>query len=363
MVDGGDGPGQGAQDPVAARMTEGSASQTEATAYATLRQWVAESTRVPMLTAAAQLGLADLLADGPQPVGALAEATATHAPSLHRFLRALAALGVFTDEGDGRYGLAPLGACLRREAPRSLRATALWAGSARRVASWAELAYSVQTGRPAFERVYGMDVWQYLDAHPEAAATFNQHLAAVRPERHAAVVAAYDFSAVRTLVDVGGGFGQLLAAVLGAYPDLRGVLFDLPSAVGHAPETLAAAGVADRCELVGGDMFTAALPRGDAYVLSNVLHDWGDEQSDALLRNCRRALAGGARLLLVEQVVTPGDTPVSTLLNDVNMLVNMPGGRQRTEAEFGAMLSRAGFRLTRTIPTASDASILEGAPG
>jgi hypothetical protein len=175
MVDGGDGPGQGEQDPAAAQMTEGSTSQTEATAYATMRQWLLESSRVPMLTAAAQLGLADLLADGPKTVDTLAEATATHAPSLHRLLRALAALGVFTDEGEDRFGLAPLGACLRREAPRSLRATALWAGAPWRVAPWAELAYSVQTGRPAFERLYGMDYWAYLDAHPEAGAIFNQH--------------------------------------------------------------------------------------------------------------------------------------------------------------------------------------------
>jgi hypothetical protein len=343
-------------------VTEGSTSQSDATASATLRQWVAESTRVPMLRAAAQLGIADLLADGRQPVERLAQATGTHAPSLQRLLRALAALGVFTDDGEGRVGLAPLGACLRRDAPHSLRATALWAGAPWRVAPWAELAYSVQTGRPAFERLYGMDYWAYLDANPEAGAIFNQHLAAVRPERHAAVVAAYDFSAVHTLVDVGGGYGQLLAAVLHGYPDLRGVLFDLPSAAVQARATLAAAGVAERCELVGGDMFTAALPRGDAYVLSNVLHDWGDDQCDAILRNCHRAMAGGARLLLVEQLVTPGGTAVSILLNDVNMLVSQPGGRQRTQAEFQELLDRAGFRLARTVATASDASILEAHP-
>jgi hypothetical protein len=343
-------------------MIDGNTGETETTAYAMLRQWFVEYSRVPMLTVAAQLGIADLLADGPRPVGELAQATATHAPSLHRLLRALAALGVFTEDRDGRYGLAPMGACLRRDAPRSLHATALWAGAPWRWASWGDLLYSVQTGQPAFDRIHGMNIWEYFDAKPEVGAIFNQHLAAVRPERHAAVVAAYDFSAIGTLVDVGGGYGQLLAAVLRAYPDLRAILFDLPSAVSQARTTLASAGVSERCEVAGGDMFTAELPRGDAYVLSNVIHDWGDDQSDAILQNCRKATSDDARLLLIEQVVTQDSTPVSTLLNDINMLVSQPGGRQRTESEFREMLSRAGFRLTRVIPTAGDASILECAP-
>jgi hypothetical protein len=343
-------------------MTEDGSSQTDATAYATLRQWL-QYTRVPMLGVAAQLGIADLLANGPQPVSRLAQATATHAPSLHRLLRALAALGVFTEDLDGCYALAPMGACLRRDAPRSLRATAIWAAAPWNWASWGELLYSVQTGKPAFVRLQGMSYREYLDANPEAGAIFDQHLAAVRPERHDAVAAAYDFSTIRTLVDVGGGYGQLLAAVLPACPDLRGVLFDLPSVIERAGTTLASAGVAERCELVGGDIFTAALPRGDAYVFSNVIHDWGDDESGTILRNCRRATTRDARVLLIEQVITPGSTPVSTLLNDINMLrLTEAGGRQRTEAEFREMLSRAGFRLTSMIPTASDASILECAP-
>jgi hypothetical protein len=343
-------------------MTDAGTSQTDATAYNTLRRWFLEDIRVPMLTAAAQLGIPDLLADGPQSVDALGQATGTHAPSLHRLMRALAALGVFIEDDDGCFGLTPMGACLRRDATRSLRATALWAGSSPRRASWSDLLYSVQTGQPAFDRIYRMNYWEYLDANPGYGAVFNEHLAAIRPERHAAVVAAYDFSGVRTLVDIGGGFGQLLAAALGACPDLRGILFDLPSAVAGARATLAAAGVAERCELVGGDMFTAELPPGDAYMLSNVIHDWGDDQSDVILRNCRRALTPDARLLLIEQVLIPGNTPVSTLFNDVNMLVSEPGGRQRTEAEFRDMLGRAGFRLSSVIPTAGDACILESSP-
>jgi hypothetical protein len=342
-------------------MTEDGSSQPDANAYATLRQWL-QYTRVPMLGVAAQLGISDLLGNGPQPVSVLAQATATHAPSLHRLLRALAALGVFTEDVDGCYALAPMGACLRSDAPGSLRATAIWAAAPWNWASWGELLFSVETGKPAFDRLYGMNYWEYLDANPEAGAIFNQHLAAARPERHDAVVAAYDFSAIRTLVDVGGGYGQLLAAVLHACPELRGVLFDMPSAVEQAGTTLASAGVAERCELVGGDMFTAELPRGDAYVFSNVLHDWGDDQSDTILRNCRKATSRDARVLLIEQVMTPGSTPVSTLLNDINMLRLLPGGRQRTEAEFRHMLGRAGFRLTSVIPTASDASILECVP-
>lgn len=187
-------------------------------------------------------------------------------------------------------------------------------------------------------------------------------LATTRPQRHAAVVAAYDFSPVRRLVDVGGGSGQLLAVILQKYPAMHGVVFDLPEAVAGAKALLEATGIADRCEVVGGDFFTAVPAGGDAYVLSNVIHDWGDAESTAILRSCRRAMEPTARLLLVEQVVTPGATPDSTARTDVGMLVLTRGGRQRTEAEFELLLKSAGFTLTRTVATASDASVIESVP-
>ncbi|WP_437733798.1 methyltransferase [Sorangium sp. So ce1335] len=310
----------------------------------------------------AKLGIADRLKDGPLPVEALAESTGAHAPSLYRVLRALASLGVFSETEQGSFGLTPVGDCLRSDAPGSLRAYALMTGDAWCQHCVIDLSRCVETGTPATTRLYGLDnIFQHFDAEPAAAANFNEAMSSFARQIHSAAVAAYDFSGVRRLVDVGGGHGALLASILSRHPEMRGVLFDLPRVVRDALAGLERAGVAERCEVAGGDFFRAVPEGADAYILSAIVHDWSDDDALVLLRNVRRAIADDGRLLLVESVIMPGDAPDFGKLLDLAMML-VGGGRERTEAEFRALLAAAGFRLTRVLPTASANAVIEALP-
>lgn len=316
--------------------------------------WLAQAVSV-----AARMGIADLLGDGPRPVGDLAAATGAHAPSLRRLLRALASVGVFAETEDGAFGLTPAAAFLRSDDPDSMRSLAIMYGG-EQYRAWADLFESVHTGEPVFERVFGAAYFPYLAAHPEADRTFNEAMTGWSAQVDRAVLAAYDFSPFGTVVDVGGGHGRMLAAILAANPEARGVLFDRPHVVASAGPLLEAAGVAARCELVGGDFFHEAPP-GDAYVLAQILHDWDDERSAEILANCRRAIAPNGRLLLVELVIAPGNASDIGKLLDLHMMTLL-GGRERTAEEYGALLAAAGFEVTGVIPTRGGASIVEAAP-
>ena len=226
--------------------------------------------------------------------------------------------------------------------------------------AWGELAYSVRTGEPAFPEVFGMDIWAYRVQHPAANAIFNAAMTAHAAQDIPPILAAYDFSPWQTIVDVGGGNGILLAAILTAYPALRGILLDQPHVVAAAAARLQAAGVADRCQLVGGDFFAAAPRGGDGYLLRAILHDWDDGQCVAILRTCHQAMPAHAKLLIVEGLIQPANRPDLTKLVDINMLV-MAGGQERTVEEFRALLARAGFALTQVIATTGDTSIIEAA--
>ncbi len=318
--------------------------------------WVSQAIAV-----AADLGIADLLADGPKASSELARATGAHPRALYRLLRALAGVGVFTEVEPERFGLTPMAELLRADAPNSLRGMALYLCGEEYWRVWGQLGYSVRTGQPAFEHVHGVGPWEYRTQHPETNAAFNAFMTSLVTQVASAVADAYDFSGLSTVVDVGGSHGALLVAILRAHPALRGVLFDLPHVADGAKGRLEAAGLLDRCEVIGGDMFDGVPEGGDAYILSRVIHDWGDERSVAILTNCRRAMRPAGRLLLVEEVIPPGDTPSYGKLSDLNMLVS-PGGQERTEAEYGALYEAAGFALTRVIPTRSRVSIIEGEP-
>ena len=302
----------------------------------------------------AKLGIADHLSEGPRRVDDLAAATGTHAPSLKRVLRLLASVGVFTEEADSRFALTPIGACLRAGVPGSMRAAALLFGGVTQQA-WGDLLRSVETGEPAFRRVFGMDSFDYMAQHPDEAANFDAAMADFTKHIATAVVAAYDFSPFRRIVDVGGGNGALLAGILKANPSLAGVLFDLPQVADRAIAPMRELGLADRCEIVGGDFFKAVPAGGDAYLLKHVIHDWNDDRAAEILRNCRRAMGAEAKLLILEGVYPPridqSDESRGAAANDVNMLV-CTGGRQRSEAEFRNLYEAAGFRLTRILPTA-----------
>jgi len=328
---------------------------------AVLAQLIAGNRLQQAVYVAAKLGIADLLADGPRTTADLAQAAGAHGPSLYRLLRALASLGIFAEEEDGRFSLTPLAALLQSGVPGSLRTMALFSGDITYQAFGA-LQHSVRTGESGFRHVYGVGLFEYLEAHPDLGAVFDEFMTRQTAPAAPAVVAAYDFAGVDTLVDVGGGHGELLAAVLAAHPEMRGVLFDQPHVVAGARGRLESAGVADRCQVVGGDLFAAVPSGGDAYVLKGVVHGWDDAQAAAMLQNCRRAMAAGGKLLLVDFVVPPGNAPFPGKLLDVWMLVASEGGRERTAAEFGALLQAAGFQQTRIIPTAAQLSVIEAIP-
>ncbi len=314
------------------------------------------------LYVAARLGLADLVAAGPKPPEVLAEATGTHAPSLYRLLRALASVGVFAEDDQGRFGLTALGSPLRSDAPVPLGGWAVFSGDPENWRAWGDLMYSVTTGGTAFAHVWGMPNWEYRAKNPAANAVFNAAMTSVSMIRASAVLDAYDFSQVGVLADIGGGHGAFLSAALTRHPTLRGLLFDLPHVVADAPSFLAAVGVASRCQVVGGDFFAAAPTGADVYLLSKVLHDWGDEPARAILARCHAAMRGRGRLLLVEAVVPPGNTPHPSKLADLHMLVGTEGGRERTGEEWQALLASVGFSLTRIVPTRGDNSVLEAVP-
>ncbi len=297
------------------------------------------------LYVAARLAIADRLAEGPQGSEELARATGADAEALRRLLRALVSFGVFAEDADGRFALTEVGALLRDEVPGSLRAGVIFFGDQRHWNAWAKLEQSV---------ISGETVWGPRAAH----AFFEMNASAF----NAAVVAAYDFSRPRMLVDVGGGQGALISSILRANPGLRGILFDIPPVIDGAKARVVAGGLGDRLALVAGDVFASVPPGGDAYLLKWIIHDWDDEHSLAILRNCHRAMAPGARLLLVERVVPehidPSADTQSTLLADLNMLV-LTGGHERTATEYRTLLGGAGFALARIVPTATPLNVIE----
>jgi hypothetical protein len=317
--------------------------------------WIAKG-----LNVAAELGLADLLRDGPRPSDQLAAACGAHPQTLYRLLRALASVGVFAEVEEQQFALTPLAQLLRSDVPGSMRALARMYGS-EQYQAWGDLLDSVRTGEPAFDRVFGASYFDYLTRNSGTGAVFDQAMTGYTTQVADAVVAAYNFDGIKRLVDVGGGHGLLLSTVLRAYPAMRGVLLDLPHVVAGAQPLLQAAGVAERCETVGQDFFASVSDGGDAYMLAQILHDWDDERCRVILDNCRRAMQPNGRVLLVEQVLPPRNEPSFGKWLDLHMLVLLTG-RERTGAEYRALLGAGGFELTRVIPTSSGASIVEGAP-
>lgn len=315
--------------------------------------WVSQA-----LYAAAKLGLADLLKDGPRPVEELAHAAQVRPDALYRLLRALASVGVFSEDQTHRFALTPLAECLRRDVPGSQWAMAVMNGE-EHYQSWGGLLHSLRTGQPAFEKLYGMGVFEYLTQHPESARVFDQAMVSVHGRETATMLDAYDFAGIGVLADVGGGNGSLLTAVLKKHPSLRGILFDLPGVIERARANVDAAGVADRCQLLAGSFFESIPPGADAVLMRHIIHDWDDERSLQILRNVHRALKTGGKLLLVEGVIQPGNEPSFGKLLDLTMLV-IPGGQERTEEEYRRLYTAGGFRLTRVVPTKGEISVIEG---
>ncbi len=309
---------------------------------------------------AVKLGVADLLRDGPRSAAELAAATGTEPRALYRLLRALSSLGIFAEQDGQRFALTPMAECLRTDAAESVRSLAIVRGEWQYEA-WGRLLGSVQTGRPAFEQLHRMPLFEYLSRHPEKGRLFDEAMTGVHGLETAAMLEAYDFSGFATLADVGGGNGSVLTALLHHYPSLKGILFDLPAVVDRARASLAAAGLADRCRLVGGSFFESVPAGADAYLLRHVIHDWDDARAVTILQNCRQALGGRGKLLVVEGIVPPGNEPSVSKFFDLAMMV-LPGGMERTQEEFRRLFAAAGFRLGRIVPTRSWISVLEGEP-
>jgi SAM-dependent methyltransferase len=317
-----------------------------------------------IIATAAQLGLADHLTDTPQSAAALAPRVRADARALARLLRALASIGIVVEGTDGCFTLTPLGACLRTDAPTGMRAFALLEGADYYQQAWWSLPHAVQAGVTAFDHALGMDFYQYLAHEPEAGRRFSEAMVDFARLAADAVVDAYDFSRARQVVDVGGGYGILLAAILQRYPVIHGVLFDVPAVVERAGQRLQAARLAERCALVGGDYFEAVPAGGDVYLLSRILMAYEDDRSVRLLRNCHRAMVEHGRVLIIQQVMPPLGSAASRdllfegTMSDLNMFVLL-SGYDRTEAEYSVLLEAAGFRLTNVVPTQSLMSIVE----
>jgi hypothetical protein len=318
--------------------------------------WVAA-----MVYAAAKLSLADHLAGGPRSADELAAATGTHAPTLYRFMRTLANFGILTESDNRRFGLTPMGEALKTGAPGSARSTILAFCSPAFAHSWDHLVYSLETGKTGFEKANGIPIFDYFTEHPEEAAYFSEAMVGFHGAEPPTVADAYDFSTVGTIVDVGGATGNMLAAILARHPEPKGILFDRPHVVTQAPALLEAKGVLDRVTIDPGNFFERVTEGGDVYVLSHIIHDWNEDQCLTILGNCRKAMKPDGRLLIIETVLPAGDTPHQGKLQDMVMLV-IPGGQERTEAEYDALLSKADFRLNRVVPTTSVVSVVEAVP-
>ncbi|MSQ96198.1 MAG: methyltransferase [Gemmataceae bacterium] len=316
--------------------------------------WTAQSIHV-----AAKLKLADLLKDGPKAATQLAQATKTQPQALYRLLRALSSVEIFSEDEQGRFHLTPM-AELLLDVHGSMYAVAIMMGD-EHYRSWGDLLHSVQTGKPAFDHIYGKPVFDWLSEHTEQAKIFDAAMTGFHGPETQAMIDAYDYTGINTLVDVGGGNGTVLIEVLKKNPAMKAILYDLPGVIDRAKKDLESAGVAARCQTIAGSFFESAPPGGDAYQMRHIIHDWTDEQCHTILSHIRKVIPKHGKLLVIEMVIKLRNEPQPAKWLDLNMLV-LPGGRERTEAEYREMYAKAGFRLERVVPTPTEVSVIEGRP-
>ncbi len=312
------------------------------------------------LHAAAKLNIADRLAEGPRPVDTLAAETGSNADALYRVLRALVSIDVFSEPQPRTIGLSPTAELLRSDVAGSIRDQLLWATNPFMMHVTSDLLHSVKTGQPAIEHLYGKPAFECFASMPEVAYAFNEGMTAISADLAPAVLDAYDFSGVSTLMDVAGGHGHFLCEVLRRYPQMKGILLDQPSVVEGANCVLCEMQVEDRCQPIGGNFFEHIPAGADAYYMQHIIHDWKDEAALKILRNVRQALAGrpDGRLILVDTVMPEDSRPHPAKLLDLIMLM-FPGGRERTEREWRDLLAKADFTITRIVPTKAPDSVIE----
>lgn len=307
---------------------------------------------------AAKLRIADLLAEQPRTTKELADKTGAHERSLYRVLRALASIGIFAEEDDGRFSMTPLAEPLRSDVAGSKWAMAVMMGE-EHFHVWGDLIFTVETGLTAFDRIYSMPIFEFLSDSPEKGRIFDQAMTSVHGREVEPMIAAYDFSGIGTLADIGGGNGSLLTTVLRKYEKMHGILFDLPTVIERSAKNLEAAGLHDRCQTVSGDFFQKVPAGADAYLLRHIIHDWDDEKAASILQNVWEAMKDGGRLLVLESIIPPGNEPFFGKWLDLTMML-IPGGQERTEKEYRKLFEDAGFELSRIVPTSTEVSIIEG---
>jgi hypothetical protein len=314
------------------------------------------------LYAGTQLGIADILADGPMTSRAIAAQAGTDGPTMRRLLRALVAHGVFEEESPDLFRLNPAGKLLQKDAPGSQRAGVLFTAGDLRWQLWSDFLESARTGQVVVERAFGKSIFRRFEENAEEGELFNDAMTSYSAALSGPVIAVYDFSRAGLIADIGGGNGRFLADILIANPKAQGILFDLATVAAGAKLLLDAGAAAGRAVVVSGTFFEGIPSGADVYLLKNVIHDWDDARAVEILRNCRKAMGADAKLLVVERVMPEraerGQAAEAYLL-DLEMLVHTPGGRERTEAEFDAILTEAGLRLTRIIRTTAPVSLIE----
>jgi hypothetical protein len=317
-------------------------------------KWIAQA-----LYVVAELGIPDLLAEGPRTTTQLAAATGAHSDSLYRVLRALSSVSVFIEGPQRDFRNTELGATLRRDVPGSLSAPARFEGMPSAWKAWGEFLHSVRTGECGFERAVGEPIYTYFSQHPDEAGVLNATMTSISEGESQAVVDAYDFSDARSVVDVGGGHGHLLAAILAHHPALTGILLEMPHAVEGARQLLTGSKLTERAAVLAGDAFESVVGGKDIYILKRVIHNWDDDRVLRLLRNCAGAMTARSKLLVIEILIGPANTPEFSKLMDLEMLAMTDGGRERTEAEYQALFAASGLKLRRVYPSASSVSLLE----
>ncbi len=310
---------------------------------------------------AADMGLADRLAEAPKTAAELAQSTGSDASALYRVMRTLAGTGVFMENSDHQFSLTPLGEALRTGKPGSVRSSVLTLAGDLVTKSVGQLHYSIQTGKTGFEKVFGMPPFEWLAKHPVEASMFSETMVGFHGAEPEAVAKAYDFSQFETAIDIGGATGNLLTAILSHHRQPRGVLFDMPHVLRDAPAFIKARGLTDRITIESGSFFESVPATTGAYLLSHIIHDWSEAQCLTILGNCRRAMKPNSRLLIIEMVLPTGNTPHPGKMLDIIMLT-FAGGQERTEPEYRELLQKAGFRLTQVVPTESAVSVVEALP-
>lgn len=308
----------------------------------------------------AQMGIPDLVEAGPKSAKELASQIGADPEALHRLMRATASVGVLSEGPDGKFSETPMSAVLRSNGKPSLRAVAMMGGREWHGRGWSRLEYCVRTGKQALEQIYGAPIFEYFKQHPEEAQIFNDAMTSISAGDSPAVVDAYSFEGIHSIVDVGGGHGLLLATIMARNPQMKGTLYD-ESHVIEGAKNGPLKPVMERCTLASGDMFSSVPAGADAYIMKHIIHDWPDELCIKILKACRKEVNPGGKLLVVDDVIQSGNDFYAGKFLDLQMLI-FPGGKERTEKQFRELFAAGGWKLSRVVPTATPICIVEGIP-